>query len=156
MSDDKIKFELIGDIKVSPYDKENFELLEDFTIIRYDVGKMIFTIRQGFVFDFASVPHFVQSITTISQNGNKYYSACALLHDALYATQGHLHDFSKEWVDDNFKKMLDFLPTNTNKIERYLIWKAVDLFGNGPWSTFDDNDLCAIKNNQLSIDWIDK
>lgn len=150
-----MKFELVGEVVLKPFCTGVFELAEDVLIILRDKnGVQRFEINKGFKTDMGSIPRIFRR--WFPYIGNQYLSACYLLHDALFATQGHLHELSKETVDELLFNMITNTPTNVKRWKVNCIWKAVDWFGWNAWNTFDIFDKEAIREKHLKHTWSEK
>lgn len=147
------KYKIIGEILLIPAGKDKFEIAEDLIIKVKDssAGTIKFTLKKGFITDMGSIPRIVRG--WFPHIGNKYLAVCYLLHDYLFATQGHLHSFSKQFVDDLLYDMMINLPTNVSSWKVSCIWFAVDKFGWGAWNDFTTNDYKAIDNNLIQVEW---
>ena len=112
-------------IAVAPIDEEmrRWRLLRDTTVCLED-GRC-FTIPEGFVTDFASVPRCLWSI--IPPMGR--YGKAALLHDYLYAVK----TTSRAEADRIFLKAMFMM--GTAKWKAYLMYAAVRLFGWVRWGS---------------------
>lgn len=150
------KFEIHGDVLLRPFDVDIFEVANDVKVRAYlDKGGVIdFTIKAGYRSDLGSIPKTLQN--WFPYMGNEELTACYLTHDILYSTQSHLHEFSKEFVDDLLCEMIKKLDTKVSSWKASCIWFAVDMFGSTPWNEFDENDYHAINNELLIVKWGDK
>jgi len=82
-------------------------------------------IRQGFIFDGASIPRIAWRVV-----GHPYQMpllVCALLHDILYASEF----FTQSECDWIFLELMD--KVGINWFKRNTIWSAVKLFGGFVW-----------------------
>lgn len=150
------QFLIEGEISLNPFKDGLFKLDDDVTIVAVlEKGSVQrFTIKAGFITDMGSIPRIVRR--WFPYIGNQYLAACYLLHDCIYATNGHLHDFSQVFADELLYEMLQKLPTGVSQWKAWCIYSAVDWFGDGPWSTYDEYDKQAIKNKELVTSWRDK
>lgn len=108
---------------VTPVDDtmRRWKLLKPVTVCLEDDG--CFTIPEGFVTDFASVPRCFWSI--IPPMGR--YGKAAILHDYLY----HTKSVSRKEADKIFLKAMDLLGVSAWK--KYVMYFAVRLFGWVKW-----------------------
>ena len=148
----KTTYKIIGEVLLKPYKEGVFELAEDFIVIRSSLsGVERFTVKAGLKTDMGSVPRILRR--WFPYIGNQALSASYVLHDALYATQSHCHDLSKQTVDDILWEMITFLPSGVAKWKVGLIWSAVDWFGWPAWDSYTGDDWEAITQKQLNHRW---
>lgn len=89
----------------------------------YHVGALnsgiVISVPAGFVTDLASVPRLFWSV--FPPDGD--YAKAAVIHDYLYASG----QYSRLWADEIFNEAMGVL--GVNPVTRWLIYKAVRLFG---------------------------
>ena len=124
-------------------------LYEDFLISFFYNDKMHnITIKEGFIYDGASIPELSWSLIGSPFIGE--YRIPALIHDAFYkcADRGV---FSRENVDCIFEALMaQFGEDNTTN---FIVYQAVDKFGGSSWEK--GNDAQANKAKFLEIEVID-
>jgi len=152
------KFEILGEVLLKPYNDTHFEVARDFYVLCYTRRSGVFriAIRAGFLTDLGSIPKIAQSISGITSRGNEYMTAAFILHDILYATQDHLHGYSKNFVDGLLKNMMHILPVNRGSLAQHIINLSVLIAGGGPWEELDKYDRIAIDEDLMYIGWTDK
>lgn len=110
-------------------------------------GDLVARISPGYKTDLASVP---KALRGAFDNGSGDFGVlvASQVHDLLYST----HYLSRTFADDLFYKLLRYFGVGCFK--SFLYYKAVDLFGDGPWNKPEmeldrDRQLCR-------IDWVDR
>ena len=82
----------------------------------------IITIPEGYVYDMATVPKWLWSFVRPFNDG----LFGILVHDYLYVNQD-VHTLNRKQVDDEYLFWNNI--TNSNKVDNYLRWVFVRLFG---------------------------
>jgi len=106
----------------------------------YENDKYRITVMDGFDFDFASMPWWIDGV--LPKNG-KGYDRAACLHDAMYAAKV----FSREEADKIF--LTAMLSDGVNKTIAKLIYSAVRLGGK---SAYDEDEDLAKYRNLISVE----
>jgi len=147
-------FTLEGEILLKPVDDTYFEVAEDFTVKCYTERSGVLTVKvkAGLLTDLGSVPKWVQSLTGIHSRGNMFMTAAFIIHDFLYSTQSHLHDFTFDFVNDLLSDQMEHTQVGIGSIKQYLVYTAVDLGGRNAWETFDEQDYENIES-QVKPKW---
>lgn len=91
------------------------------------------TIKEGFVFDGASIPRLFWTLVGSPFTGS--YARAALIHDALYQSE----ILSRKECDDIFYDVM--YACGSNWITRYTLWAAVRTFGGFVWSNHKDFEV---------------
>ena len=107
-----------------------FELMEDYIVVLPNLK--ILYIKKGFIFDGASIPKLFWSI--IGSPFGKY-TASALIHDALYASEL----LPREDADTIFINTMVYKGVNEDK--RNAMYLAVDIFGKYVWINHTDESI---------------
>ncbi len=140
MSDFK-KFMIAGEVLLKPHDKDYFRIAEDFEVKAFcDAGVLTIPVKKNLYTDLGSIPRWVQSLTGIHSRGNEAMTVAFVLHDMLFSTQGHLHDFSFEFVNDLLSDQMEHTNVDLGSIKQYLVNTGVSLGGSKAWNTFDEYD----------------
>ena len=119
-----------------PNEKKEIKLLEP--VIFYLADHTILKIREGFIFDGASIPKICW--TSIGHPLEHRFLYAALLHDALYSSQL----VSREKADQYFKEFLQ----SFSGIGTFTVWKihtGVRLFGGTAWKSKTEEYLTEMK-----------
>ena len=107
---------------------KTFRLGEDLRYTRD--GELIFTIPEGLITDFASIPKIFRSI--VSKDGP--HKPCAILHDYLYFTG----EVSKKRADRYFLESMK--EEKVFWLKRKAMYYAVKFGGFSAWNDHRDND----------------
>lgn len=152
------KFEILGKVLLKPFDTDLFELAEDVAIKCFSekYGVLTIRIKAGFKTDLASIPLWAQIVTGLRSRGNPYWTAAMVCHDFAYASQSHLHSFSKDFVDDLLLEMILTLPTGVSDFKASCIYEAVHWLGDNAWKNFDEYDVETAEKGLGSMGWSDK
>ena len=101
-----------------------WEIQESF--VYYTNSGDLIEVPVGFITDFASVPKILWNI--FPPTGK--YTKAAVIHDYLTTLKGRLPNgkiYSKKEVDAIFLEAMTVL--KVSRVTRYMVWKAVSLFG---------------------------
>lgn len=93
----------------------------------FNSGKYQITVLDGFVFDGASIPEFLQSVMGGSMSYALAYASC--VHDALYSS----HLLSRKDADKILYYAL--LAMDYDRIMALIVYKAVRQFGQSYWNS---------------------
>lgn len=126
----------LGDIQVGrrPGSTGEWTLLADLVYIG---NRDQFLVPKGFTTDFASIPRAFH--TLIPKNGR--HDAAAIVHDYLYQVSPRVPAkpplrsmvrVSRKDADGVFLRIMKEL--GVNPVRRWLMYRAVRLFGGGPWA----------------------
>jgi len=128
-----------GDVTLKRLDVHNYELEDDFS---YENNKIKVIAKQGMPTDGASIPKFTWRIIGSPLIGK--YVGAALIHDALYTSQG-LGKLNKEDVDKLFLEMMKVEGVSCWK--RYAMYYAVKFGGRSAWESIekDGTKYCEVK-----------
>ncbi|QLH51082.1 MAG: DUF1353 domain-containing protein [Candidatus Accumulibacter cognatus] len=107
-------------------DNRDWVLTEDMV---YVVGNTIedrirIVVPKGFVTDFASIP---QSLWSLGLSPHGQYSRAAVVHDYLYWAQPCTRAQADRLMVIAMKE------SNVGSFDEWAVYRAVDLFGSGPW-----------------------
>ena len=132
---------------IIPISEDEYELVQRYTYEwkLYDKPLQYLKVPEGFIYDGASVPRWLWSISGIRPDGLN--RAASLLHDYLYSRKGILPKMSHmkytdKWVPADHvwdRKEADRLfcrllrEAGVSKVKRLIAYGAVRIFGGSSW-----------------------
>lgn len=104
----------------------------------YSTKHIDLVVPKGFIYDGASVPRWLWSVSGLGIDG--LHRAAALVHDFIYEHQGYFEDndtgadieISRKEADLIFKKILKEVGISSHKI--FMAYYGVRLFGQKAWA----------------------
>ena len=77
-------------------------------------------------------------------------TAIFMLHDAMFATQGHLHQHSLDYTNDVMAQLMAVSDCGLGGFQQYLVNKALAWGSQGSWDEFVEADYANIDGKVLS------
>lgn len=119
---------------VRPVSVDRYMLHADYCVHGLATPDMGWWIRAGFVFDGASVPRWLWSLSGFTPDG--LHRAAVLIHDYLYARCGQTDDpyvrpYSRRGADRLMRKIM--IASGVPRRRAYLAYIAARLFGGAAW-----------------------
>lgn len=121
-------------LKIEKVDKKDYKLLEDITV---SVNGYEITIKDGFVFDGASIPQFMWSFVGSPFTGD--YTVAALVHDALYRS----NFFSRKNADKIFLALME--QDGVSFYKRRAMYLGVRFGGSSSWTNRTKTEIKKAK-----------
>ena len=121
-------------VKLQKVSNREYCLLEDYTVYVKDYS---ITVKEGFIFDGASLPRVTWSLIGCPFIGA--YTIPALIHDALYASE----IVSRKEADDIFLDLLE--EYGVGYLKRYSMYWGVRAGGGFVWLKHKPNEVLIDK-----------
>lgn len=109
--------------EIQQINEREYKLVEDYFAILPNL--QIIYIKEGFVFDGASIPKGLWGIVGSPLTGK--YTRAAFIHDALYASELLPRNIADEFFIDYM------VYCRVDKTKRELMYEAVNIFGGAVW-----------------------
>lgn len=139
-----------GPIYLKPIRKGLFEIPQGTYIkVITDNGVLFLELKEGFTTDCGSIPYAFRRF--LPYIGDQKTIACYLFHDFAYTAQ-EKNGISRGLADSLLYKMLRL--AGMGRLKAYLIYKAVDMFGGGPYEKRDKVDVH--NEGRYVFNWGDK